>query len=135
MFIVLRADTTDVQAVTATLNEGPGVNVSAIQCEFLTGSNAIGCMVVITGFVAYHINLTRNPSTKLTTSTVTLEHPPSCYTRVEAFDIESDGSVGSLAVPGQLRGRLESPCTATGVLSGISYSHTKASDYIIPAMV
>jgi hypothetical protein len=29
---------------------------------------------------------------------------------VEAFDIESDGSVGSLAVPGQLGGRLETPC-------------------------
>ena len=87
-----------------------GVNASTIQCEFIPGSNAIRCMVVITGFVPYHVNLTRNPSTNLTTLTVTLEHPPSCYTGVEAFDIEFDGSVGSLAVPGQLGGRSEIPC-------------------------
>ena len=88
-----------------------GANVSSIQCEFIAGSNATGCMVVLTGFVPYHINLTRNPSTNLINSTVTLEHPLSCYTGVEAFDIESDGSVGSLAVPGQLGGILETPCT------------------------
>ena len=87
-----------------------GTNVSTIQCEFITGSNATGCMVVLTGFVPYHINLTRNPSTNLTTSTVILEHRPSCYTGVVAFDIESDGSVSSLAVPGQLGGRLETLC-------------------------
>ena len=102
------ADTTDVQIVKATLIEG--VNASTIQCGFIPGSDATGCMVVLTGFVPHHVNLTRNPSTNLTTSTVTLEHLPSCYTGVEAFDIESDGSVGSLAVPGQLGGRLETPC-------------------------
>ena len=102
------ADTTDVQVVKVTLTEGE--NVSTIQCEFTTGSNATGCMVVLSGFVPYHVNLTRNPSKNSATLTVTLEHPPSCYTGVEAFDIESDGSVGSLAVPGQLGGRLETPC-------------------------
>ena len=107
LYIIIRipipfshADTSDVQMVKVTLIEG--ANASTIQCEFITGSNATGCMVVLTGIEAYHVNLTRNPSTNLTTSTVTLEHPPSCYTRVEAFDIESDGLVGSLAVPGQL---------------------------------
>ena len=90
-----------------------GVNASIIQCEFVAGSTASGCMVVLTGFEAYIVNiiLTRNISTNSSTTTVTLEYPPSCYTGVEAFDIESDGSVGSLAVPGQLRGRLETPCT------------------------
>ena len=69
-------------------------------------------MVVLTGFEAYivHLNLTNNVSTNVATTSVTLERPPSCYTGVEAFDIESDGSVGSLAVPGQLGGRLETPC-------------------------
>ena len=110
------ADTTDVQVVKVTLNEG--ANVSTIQCEFLTGSNATGCMVVLTGIEAYHINLTRNPSTNLTTSTVILEHPPSCYTGVEAFDIESDGSVGSLAVPGQLGGKVETPCAPIQISPG-----------------
>ena len=107
----MHADTTDVQVVTATLMEG--VNASIIQCEFVAGSTASGCMVVLTGFEAYivNLNLTRNISTNAATTTVTLEHPSSCYTGVEAFDIESDGSVGSLAVPGQLGGRLETPCT------------------------
>jgi hypothetical protein len=102
------ADTTDVQAVTATLMEG--VNASIIQCEFVAGSTATGCMVGLTGFEIYNISLNRNTSTNSATITVTLEHPPSCYTGVEAFDIESDGSVGSLAVRGQLGGRLETPC-------------------------
>ena len=87
-----------------------GRNASTLQCEFVTGSNAVGCMVVLTGFVPYHVNLTRNLSTNLATTAVTIEHQPSCYTGIEAFDIESDGSVGSLAVPGQLGGRLETPC-------------------------
>ena len=100
-----------------------GVNASTIQCGFIPGSNAIGCMVVITGFVPYHVNLTRNPSTNLTTSTVTLEHPPSCYAGVEAFDIESDGSVGSLAVPGQLGGRSEIPCAPVQTLPSKIYDN------------
>ena len=107
---LVHADTTDVQVITATLMEG--VNASIIQCEFVAESTASGCMVVLTGFEAYTVNitLTRNKSTNLAIATVTLEYPPSCYTGVEAFDIQSDGSVGSLAVPGQLGGRLETPC-------------------------
>ena len=68
--------------------------------------------MVLTGLKEYNLNLTRdNISTNSATTTVTLEHPPSCYTGVEAFDIESDSSIGSLAVPGQLlEGRLETPC-------------------------
>ena len=100
-----------------------GVNASIIQCEFVVGSTASGCMVVLTGFGAYIVNIiliqNRNISTNSVTTSVTLEHPPSCYTGVEAFDIESDGSVGSLAVPGQLGGRLETPCiTAVETLPG-----------------
>ena len=91
-----------------------GVNESIIQCEFVTGSTARGCMVVlnVTGFREYSINLTRNINTctNSANTTITLEHPPSFYTGVEAFDIESDGSVGSLAVPGQLGGRLDTSC-------------------------
>ena len=111
--------------VKATLVEG--VNASTIQCEFIPGSDATGCMVVLTGFVAYHVNMTRNPSTNLTTSTVTLEHPPSCYTGVEAFDIESDGSIGSLAVPGQLGGRLEAPCAPVQTSPGKIHDNTTDS--------
>ena len=98
-----------------------GVNASIIQCEFITGSTASGCMVVLTGFREYKINVTRNINmciNSATTTSVTLDHPPSCYTGVEAFDIESDGSVGSLAVPGQLGSRVETPCTPVEVIPG-----------------
>jgi hypothetical protein len=95
-----------------------GVNASVIQCEFVAGSTASGCMVVLTGLEAYNYNLTRNISTNSATMTVTLEHPPSCYTGVEAFDIESNGSVGSLVVPGQLRSRLQKQCTLVETLPG-----------------
>ena len=74
-----------------------GVNASIIQCEFVAGSIASGCMMVLTGFRKYKISLTRNINTNSATTTLTLDHPPSCDTGVEAFDIESDGSVGSLA--------------------------------------
>jgi hypothetical protein len=115
-FSTVHADTTDVQFVTATLMEG--VNASIIQCEFVAGSTASGCMVVLTGVVTYNINLTRDINKNLAISFVTLEHLPSCYTGVEAFDIESDGSVGTLPVPGQLRGRLETPCTPIETSTG-----------------
>ena len=97
-----------------------GVNASIIQCEFITGSTASGCMVVLTGFSEYNINLTRSINTCINsaTTTITLDHPPSSYTGVEAFDIESDGSVGSLAVPGQLGSKLETPCTPVEVIPG-----------------
>ncbi len=116
---IIHADTTDVQIVTATLMEG--VNASIIQCEFVAGSTATGCMVVLTGFEAYNIDLTRDISMNSAITTVTLERPPSCYTGVEAFDIESDGSVGTLSVPGQLGGRLETPCATTETLPGKLY--------------
>ena len=95
-----------------TLIEGANVSTIQCKCEFVTGSDATGCMVIITGPVAYHINLTRNvyTCTNSATTIVTLEHPLSSYTGVEAFDIESDGSIGSLAVPGKIGGRLETPC-------------------------
>ena len=108
--------------MTATLIEG--VNAVTIWCEFISGSTATGCMVVLTGFKAYHFNLTKNPNANSATLTVTLEHPLYCYTGIEAFDIEADGSVGSLPVPGQVQRMLEIPCTPTVTtdIPGISYS-------------
>ena len=104
------ADTTDVQRVVATLSNG--INASTLQCEFITGSDATGCMVVLIGEYSQktQYNLTRN-STISEVLSVTLEHSPSCYTGVEAFDIESDGSVGTLPVPGQLMVYSQAPCT------------------------
>ena len=39
--------TTDIQNVTATLIET--INAFAVQCDFITGSNAQGCMVELVG--------------------------------------------------------------------------------------
>ena len=104
-------DTTDVQVVTATTIEGE--NTTAIQCEFIRGSAAAGCMVVLTSEnnQEEHHNLTRNPDIYCSILVVMLEHPQSHYDGVEGFDIESDGSVGSLAVPGQFRNTLLTPCS------------------------
>ena len=90
-----------------------GINASTIQCEFITGSDATGCMVMLTSENSQETryNLTRNWSTTSASLNVTLGHPPSCYTGVMALDIESDGSVGSLPIPGQLIVHSQAPCT------------------------
>ena len=98
------------QRVVATLSNG--INASTLQCKFITGSDATGCMVVLTSEYSQktQYNLTRN-STISEVLSVTLEHSLSCYTEVKAFDIESDGSVGTLPVPGQLIVNSQAPCT------------------------
>ena len=106
------ADTTDVQNVTVTLIDRHG-NTSEVQCDFITGSEAIGCKVVIKSAYGSESHLLiRNTSTNLATLTVTLKHPLRCYVEVEAFDVESDDSIGSVAVPGLLVANFstETPC-------------------------
>jgi hypothetical protein len=79
---------------------------ASIQCEFIVRSKATGCMVVLTseqGREEYR--LTRNTSSNLAILQVTLRHVISSYLEVEAFDIELDGSIGSVAVPGMFRVR------------------------------
>ena len=99
------------QRVVATLSNG--TNASTLQCQFITGSDATGCMVVLTSGNSQkaQYNLTRNQSKISEILNVSLEHPPSCYTGVQAFDIESDGSVGTLPVPGQLMIISHTQCT------------------------
>ena len=99
------------QVVTATLSEG--VNTSIIQCEFIEVSNVAGCRIVLTtnnGEQDYY-NLIKNQNTNLTAIAVTLELPPSCYSGGKAFDIESDGSVGTLAIPGHITNLSQVQCT------------------------
>ena len=56
------------------------------------------------------VNLDQNGCEVLNVS-----HPLSCYHEIFAFDIESDGSVGTLAIPGVLVGERDdiSSCLAT----------------------
>ena len=96
--------TTDVQMVTARLKKVRDNKVIAtVQCVFIMGSNARGCMVVLKSLYGKESQiLTRNKTTNLAMSTITLNYVQSCYHGVEAFDIESDDTVGSLAVPGMI---------------------------------
>ena len=73
--ILLHADTTDVQVITAVLFDDE--NSTTIQCEFLLGSNAVGCMVVLTSEnnQKEYYNLTRNPDMNCSNLVVNLEHP------------------------------------------------------------
>ena len=105
------AETTDVQAVTATFIDSS--NMSTILCEFVSGSNAIGCMVVLTsGGQEATYNLSKSETvTNCSILTVTLEFPQSHIDQVEAFDIEANGSVSSLAIPGLLSNILPTSCT------------------------
>lgn len=74
-----------------------------VQCEFMTNSSARGCMVVL---ISTHDNetmkLIRSKDSNSSVQVVNIKHPPSCYQEVVAYDVESDGSIGSLPVHGTL---------------------------------
>ena len=107
--IHLHTDTTDVQVVTVnTLDEEP--DVLNIRCDFITGSSAHGCVVTLVagyGIENLVVNLTRQRDALCAHSTCTkivkTHYPATCYSEVFAYDLEEDGSVGSLPVAGQIR--------------------------------
>lgn len=68
-----------------------------VQCEFIPGSDAQGCMVVLVGESDNTtVNLTRvgNPLTACGIETL------SSLDDVLGFDIESDGTIGTTQIPG-----------------------------------
>lgn len=78
-------------------------------CHFLAGSDALGCMVILIGQFSNHTMklMKRSADSNITEHTEELKLKDdslslSCYNRIVAFDIESDGSVGTLPVPGYL---------------------------------
>ena len=75
-----------------------------VQCDFIPGSDVQGCMIVLVGdynnvSVTLLMNQTNSEIINVTTSV-------SCYKRVIAFDIEYDGQIGTLAVPGKVSGNV-----------------------------
>ena len=91
-------------------------NAFMLQCNFINGSDAQGCMVVVVGqFGNVTRNLTRD-STNVT-GIINITHPLSCFSKVFGFDIELDGSVGTLAVPGILLMSVSTtgPCLSSGL--------------------
>ena len=96
-------DTTDVQHVNVTLLSDISFR---IECVFISGSDAEGCWVVLVGdFHNHTLNLTRTNNSVITR----VDYHVSCYKEVIGFDIESDGSVGTLAIPGKIRGDNNKP--------------------------
>ena len=72
-----------------------------IQCEFITGSDARGCLVVLMGgLFNTTVMLTKEESDRETVIIYMLPLPLTCYHDVFALDIESDESIGTLPVPG-----------------------------------
>ena len=70
-----------------------------LQCHFMDDSPAQGCMVVlVSSFGRENKTLIRN-GTQSVDTVVNVIYPISCYTQVYGYDIDSDGSVGTLAVP------------------------------------
>ena len=93
---MLTTVTTDVQYVTAIPVEID--NTVVVQCYFITGSNAQGCMVVLVGEfenITQTLNITNSCKMEIFNST-----DPITFHEVFAYDIESEGSIGTLAVPG-----------------------------------
>ena len=103
MFFVYNPDTTDVQSVQAV--EMNVMGMVRIHCSFLIGSDSGGCVVVLEGenITNATIVLTREDDRQDVVITHLLPHPLSCYFHVFACDIESDGSIGVLPVPGMLQ--------------------------------
>ena len=73
-----------------------------VQCDFVNGSTAVGCMVVLVGQSDnITVNLTReglNTSGRISRDLL----QTTCITKVFGYDIESDGTVGTLAIEGEL---------------------------------
>ena len=101
---IFYADTTDVQNVQVV--QVNGTNAFEVLCDYIPGSNANGCMVVLVGGTPnvnnITVNLTRARDGSASTKVVYLTLPTLCYDQVFAFDIEYDGSVAAIAVPGRL---------------------------------
>ena len=96
---VLSTDTTDVQKVTATMS----AEAITVQCMFVNGSTARGCMVVLVG-QSDNMTVTLTREDLCATGTVNYTHllQNTCITGVIGYDIESDGTVGTLAITGEL---------------------------------
>ncbi len=97
--LLVYADTTDVQKIIVVPLEES--NAFAVQCIFLSGSIAQGCKVILMGeFDSITVNLTKNGL--CAADTIEANLPVSNYSAVFGHDIESDGSVGTLAIHGTI---------------------------------
>lgn len=100
------SDTTDIQSVE--ILELVYLDSVRISCRFMTGSDARGCMVILMGELSNAtMSLTRKDDSVVAVAIHTLPHSLTCYHQVVAFDIESNGKVGTVTVPGILHRQVD----------------------------
>ena len=80
-------------------------NILFIRCHFISGSDALGCKVVIVSYDPNVKNVTgllmRKDSDQFAEGQFTLNHSNGfCFHRVFAFDIETDNTISDLAIEG-----------------------------------
>ena len=93
-----------------------------IQCWFIHGSDARGCKVVLVSkYKDEVVIIERNSDNVISASgTFNLTYPVSCYSRVLAFDIKHNNTLGNLSIEGKLQPRLTLNIKSC---SGIFFNH------------
>ncbi len=97
---------TDVQMVRVAAARSDPYTIN-IKCVFISGYTAQGCMVMLLGEVDNTtVNLTRDQNARIFNSAYSV----SCYNTVIAFDIELNGSIGVIPVPGDFAAAYKNEC-------------------------
>ncbi len=92
--------TTDVERVSLCLEEN---TTYSIQCSYISGSNARGCVFILVGGVEGVANIT-GIINRTSSEGVRIEVPNiSNYRKMLAFDLESDNTTGTLPVRGSIK--------------------------------
>ena len=99
-----------------------GVSTIDIQCWFIHGSDAQGCIVVLVsdhpGVNNETMNMSRNAM--LASGTFNLIQPSSCYTRIFASDIETNGRLSDLIIEGNVQPNSTQNTSCLSMASSIS---------------
>lgn len=107
------------------------IGVLRVQCEFIKGTDAKGCLVLLLGKDSNHtMKIMRTTSDATQTELVRVKYSLSFYHDVIAFDIESNNSIGQLPVPGYLENNAESCLPLTTETNGSGkYQFSLHNDY------
>ena len=90
-----------------TVSEEGGGDSVMVRCDFIPGTDALGCMVILVGEVTNTtVIVDRDDTTGVGVASTDLPLPLGCYGDVMVFDLEADGSNGTLPVPGALPSQL-----------------------------
>ena len=84
--------TTDVQSVTISRDQG---DIYSIQCSYVTGSDAIGCVYIL---VSNKTNVNNFTGTLERTRMLVEISNIGCYLEVLAYDLERDNTTGTLPI-------------------------------------